>query len=63
MITIDMIKDAESQSDLSQLEQKIFLSNPEETYADTADRLEAMGFEECAELYRALENRWWELER
>lgn len=63
MVTIDMINNAESQSDLSQLEEKLWLSYAGETYADTADRLEAMGYEQCAELYRALENRWWELER
>ncbi len=37
-------------------------SRQDETYAETADRLELAGDEKTAEILREMETRWYELE-
>jgi hypothetical protein len=54
--------DLQTQDEVSDFEECIGLSEPHESYGETAYRLEEEGDEWNAELYEALEKRWFEVE-
>ena len=62
VINIEAINALTSTLGFLNIETQIGLAYPQESYQDTADRLRDAGDNDNADLYEALETRWYEIE-